>query len=101
MPDIAATRRSRVIVAKNQTYVAAFSANAAPTLTWAMTIPAIAGPIKRAELKTIELIANAEGSAGRSTRFEINAMREGWAKELVMPSNSVSANSHSIVMASV
>jgi hypothetical protein len=52
-------------------------------------------------LKTIELIANAEGSAGRSTRFEINAMREGWAKELVMPSNSVSANSHSIVMASV
>src|SRR5205823_2707097 len=41
MPDIAATRRSRVIVAKNQTYVAAFSANAAPTLTWAITIAAI------------------------------------------------------------
>ena len=66
-----------------------------------MTIPAIAGPINRAELNTIELIARADGNAGRSTKFEINAMREGCAKELVMPSNRVSANSHSIVMAPV
>jgi hypothetical protein len=58
-------------------------------------------PIKRAELNTIELIAKADGKAARSTKLEISAMREGCAKELVMPSSKVSANSHSIVIAPV
>ena len=48
-------------------------------LTRAINSPAIAGPTNRAALKTIELIANAEGSASRSTRVGINARRAGWA----------------------
>ena len=65
------------------------TAKAAPTLTWAMTIPATAGPRKRALLKMIALIARAEGSAARSTRVGISARREGWAIALKTPSSKV------------
>jgi hypothetical protein len=80
--------------------VAALTAKAAPTLTLAMTIPAIAGPIKRAQLKMIAFTANAEGSDGRSTRVGISASREGWATALKTPRSNVSPNNASIVIAS-
>ena len=77
------------------------TAKAAPTLTLAMTMPATAGPRKRAELKMIALIARAEGNAVRSTRVGINARRDGCATALKTPSSNVSANNSSIVMAPV
>ena len=54
-------------------------------LTSAITTPATAGPMKRAALKMIELIASAEGSASRSTRVGISASRAGWAMPLIDP----------------
>jgi hypothetical protein len=77
------------------------TAKAAPTLTLAMTIPATAGPRKRAELKMIALMASADGSAARSTRVGISARREGCATALKTPRSNVSANNSSIVIAPV
>ena len=77
------------------------TAKAAPTLTLAMTMPATAGPRKRAELKMIALIASAEGNAARSTSVGINASRDGCATALKTPRSNVSANNSSIVMAPV
>ena len=81
--------------------VAALAAKAAPVPIPAITTPAIAGPMKRARLNTTELIASADGSEARSTRFGISAIRAGCDTELVMPSSSTSANNSSIVIVSV
>ena len=82
-------------------YVAALTAKAAPTLIFAMTIPATAGPRKRAELKIIALMASAEGSAARSTRVGISSSRDGCPTALKMPRSNVNPNRSSIVIASV
>ena len=97
----AGTPRRFAIAIMNATYVVALTAKAAPTLIWAMTIPATAGPRKRALLKMIALIAKAEGSAARLTRVGINARREGCATALKMPSSKVNASNSSIVIVSV
>ena len=69
----------------------ALTAKAVAMLAWAMMMPAIAGPMNRAELNTIELIASAEGRVGRSTRFEISAIRDGCANEF-RPSSDAFVN---------
>ena len=79
----------------------ALTAKAAPTLILAMTIPATAGPTKRAALKMIALTASAEANAGRSTRVGIKASLAGWAIALNTPSRKVSANNSQIEMAPV
>ena len=76
----------------------ALAANAAAMLTRAIRIPAIAGPINRAALNTIELIASADGSASRSTRVGISASRAGWAMPWLIPNSITSANSMWIVI---
>src|SRR5262249_35141588 len=97
----AGSPRRFVIATRNATYVMALTAKAAPTLIWAITTPATAGPRKRALLKTMALIAKAEGSAARSTRVGISARREGWAIALKTPRSRVSVNNNSIVIALV
>ena len=72
-----------------------------PPPTRTTTIPATAGPRKRALLKMIALIAKAEGSAARLTRVGINARREGCATALKMPSSKVNASNSSIVIVPV
>ncbi len=69
--------------------------------TSAMTMPAIAGPMKRAQLKMTELIASAEASEARSTRLGISASRAGCARPLAIPSSITNANKSSTVIASV
>src|SRR5437773_1974106 len=53
----------------------------------AIMTPAIAGPIKRARLKTTELIARADASDVRSTRLGTSASRAGWAMPLQPPAD--------------
>ncbi len=50
-----------------------------------MTMPAIIGPMKRAPLKTIELMATAEGRFARSTRSGMSASRAGWLIAFATP----------------
>ncbi len=67
----------------------------------AIKTPAMAGPMKRAELKITELIANADAREARSTRLGINARRAGWEMPPAIPSSITRANNSSMVIVSV
>ena len=60
----------------------------------------MAGPMKRATLKMIELIATAEVRSSFFTKLGIRDCRAGWLNPPTAPWNSASANSSSIVIMS-
>ena len=61
----------------NTRKVTAFAAKAAAAPAVAIRIPATAGPMKRARLKMIELMATAEGRSERGSSAGTNASRAG------------------------
>ncbi len=67
-----------------------------PTPT--MITPATAGPMSRAELKMMALIATAAGRSWRATRLETSARRTGWLNAETTPRNSDRPKSDQMVI---
>ena len=64
-----------------------------------MTTPAAAGPMKRAVLKTTELMATAVERCSLSTRLETTASLEGWLKPITTPFRNVRPTTSQILAA--